>query len=305
MNPSSIVAFVLVGASLIGGCTNAVGGQGATERTNTSVQSLTLAECASQRDACLANDPLLGFLLCPLQYDQCAASASNGLPAQVNSAISDTAACVSADRQCVNAATTPAQVASCATTQAQCVASVVQDHLPTVVSGTATCVDDAIKCINAAEQVSDLTTCANSLESCAVTQAQTVLPSDVGKAIGSVSSCQTTLNSCISAASTPAAVTACSQTDATCVAKAVGVTLPDVSISGVVTCAQTAANCVLDATSVQNVTTCANSLNSCTAEAVGAVGAPPPMTCAQKWTACLAQNPLNFLQCDSQLLTCQ
>lgn len=302
MKNSSVVAFVLVGASLIGGCATAVDSQKAPERTSTSAQALTLAQCASQRDACLANDPVLGFLTCPLQYAQCAATASNGLPAQINSAIADAAACASANQECLRAAATRAEVRSCATTNAQCVASIVQVHLPSIVSGTAGCISSAVECINGAQQVSDLTTCANGLQSCAVTQVQAVVPEQVGQVLGSVSSCQTTLNSCITAATTPAAITACSQADATCVAGTLGITLPDVSISGVVECAQGAANCVLDASTVQNVTACGNNLTECT---TAAVGNPPPLTCAQKWTACLAQNPLNFLQCDSQLLACQ
>jgi hypothetical protein len=300
---SPIVALVFIGTSLFTGCATTVERQGSPEKTAASTQSVTLADCASQRDSCFANDPLFGLFICPAQYNQCTLTASNGLPAQVNQAISDAAACSSADRECLSAASTPTQVAACARTEAQCVASIVQVHLPTVVSGTATCVDDAIKCINSSEMVSDLTTCANNLQSCAVTQVQSVVPPEVGKAIGSISSCQTTLNSCISAASTPADITACSQADANCVANGLGVTLPDVSISGVVKCAQTAADCTLDATTVSAVTACANTLTSCTTEAVGS-SAPPPMTCAQKWTGCIAQNPLNFATCDAQLLTC-
>jgi hypothetical protein len=298
------LAVVFAGTSLLIGCAANVDGQGSSEKTSTSAQSLTLTQCASQRDSCLSSNPLFGWFTCPAQYTQCAATASNGLPAQVNQAISDAAACTSADLECTNAATTPAGVAECATTEAECVATIVQAHLPTIVTGTSTCVADSVKCINAAEEVTDLTTCANNLESCAVTQVQMVVPAQVGQVIGTVSSCQTTLTSCIAAATTPAGVTQCSETGATCVAGGLGVTLPDVSVTGVVQCAQTAATCVLDASSVNAVTECTTTLTSCAASAVGDAGAPPAMTCEQKWTACLAANPLNFLTCDLQLVTC-
>jgi hypothetical protein len=304
MNHSSIVAVLFVGTSLVSGCAASTDGQGSPEQTGSSVQSLTLAQCATQRDACLTANPLFGLFTCPLQYTQCTATASNGLPAQVTNAISDAAACTSSDLECTNAATTAAQLAACATTEAECVGSIVQVHLPTVVTGTATCVQTSVSCINAAETVANLTTCANNLESCAVAQAQSVLPPAVGQVIGSVSTCETTLNSCITAAATPAAVTTCSQTAATCVADSVGVTLPTVSVTGVLNCAQTAANCALDAASVASVTACATALTSCAAAAVGTTTAPPPQTCQQKWTACMAQNPLNFLGCGAQLATC-
>jgi hypothetical protein len=297
-------AFVFVGIFLPVGCAASADGPGGSEHTSTSAQALTLTQCASQRDACLTSNPLFGWFTCPAQYALCTATASNGLPAQVNQAISDAASCTGADLECTNAANTPAALAACATTDAECVASIVQAQLPSIVTGTATCVTDAVKCINAAELVTDLTTCANNLQSCAVTQVQMVVPPQVGQVIGTVNSCETTLNNCISAAATPAAVTKCSQTGATCVAGGLGVTLPDVTVPAVVQCAETAAKCALAASSIDDLTGCTSNLNICNANAVGQDGAPPVLTCAQKWTACLAKNPLNFLACDVQLLGC-
>jgi hypothetical protein len=303
MNHSPTISFILIGASVITGCATAVDSQGPPEKTSTSIQSVTLADCASQRDACFANNPLIGLFVCPAQYTQCTLTASNGLPAQVNQARTDAAACASADRECSVAARTPLQRANCAATEAKCLASILQVHLPSVVTGTATCVADNISCINSAEQVSDLTTCANNLESCAVTQVQTVLPAPVGQIIGSVSSCQTALNSCISAAATPADVTTCSLTNANCVASGFGLTPPGNPAKGVIQCANAATNCALEATNIGTVDLCRRRLTSCIAEVVGSTP-PPPMTCGQKWTACLAQNPFNFPLCDSQLLDC-
>ena len=96
MKTNSIVAFLFVG-TLLFGCTASVdSGQGSPELTGTSAEKLTTSQCATQRDTCLKNNPLFGILVCPLQYTQCVATASNGLPAQVNSAISDAAACTKA-----------------------------------------------------------------------------------------------------------------------------------------------------------------------------------------------------------------
>jgi len=303
MNQSRLFSFVFVGTSLLAGCTTAVDPQGSPEKTSASTQSVTLADCATQRDTCLANNPLFGVFVCPAQYAQCTLTASNGLPSQVNQAVTDAAACASAFRRCEVEARTPAQTVSCATTQAECVASILQVNLPSVVTGTATCVTDSLNCINNAEQVSGLTTCANNLQSCAVAQIQTVVPPAVSKVIGSVSSCQSTLNSCIAAAATPADVTACSLNDANCVVGSFGLTPPTSTASAVIKCTDDAANCALGATTQGMLDLCRRRLQGCITELVGPT-TTPPMTCAQKWTACLAANPLNFPTCDAQLLTC-
>ena len=303
MNHSPILSFVFVGTSLLAGCATAVDRQGSTEKASASTQSVTLADCATQRDACMASNPLFGLFVCPAQYTQCTLTASNGLPAQVNQAVTDAAACASTGRRCAVDARTPAQAASCAATEAECIASILQVRLPSIVTGTATCVTNSVNCINNAEQVSDLTACANNLQSCAVTQVQTVVPSAVGKVIGSVSSCQTTLNSCIAAAATPADVTACSLNDATCVVGSFGITPPNSTASAVIKCTDDAANCALQATTQGMLDLCRRRLNGCITE-LGGSTTPPALTCAQKWTACLAANPLNFPTCDAQLLTC-
>jgi hypothetical protein len=311
MNTNSLVAFLFVGTSLVTGCAASVdsSGQGSEpEATATSVDKLTTSQCADQQTACLQKNPLFGLFVCPAQYTQCVATASNGLPAQVTSAISDAAQCTKDLLSCTNAAETPAATVQCATTEAACVASIVQINLPPVVTGTAQCVTDSVTCINASTKVSDLTTCANTLESCAVGQAQEVLPPQVGQVIGGVSACETALNTCITNAETPAAVAQCGATAATCTAAELGVTLPSVSITGVVTCAKTAASCTLDAETVADVTQCATTLTSCAASAAGVGGGttpPPAQTCAQKFNGCLATNVLNFLGCAGDLANCK
>ena len=157
MNTNSIVAFLFVGTSILSGCAASVdsGGQGSPEVTATSVEKLTTSQCATQRDTCLQKNPLFGLFVCPAQYTQCVATASNGLPAQVTSAISDAAACTNTYLSCTSEAGTASAAVACATTEAECVASIVQVHLPPVVTGTETCVTSSVSCINAAEQVSD------------------------------------------------------------------------------------------------------------------------------------------------------
>src|SRR6185312_5699903 len=198
MKYSSLVAFLFVGSSFVTGCAASVDsssdqGSSSEQASASSAESLTLAQCATQRDACFANNPLFGLFTCPAQYTKCTATASNGLPAQVTNAISDAADCTKTYLACSNDANSASKLAACAATEAECVASIVQVKLPPVVTGTATCVDNSVKCINAAEQVDDLTTCANNLEQCAVGQAQSVLPPQVGQVVGGVATCETTL----------------------------------------------------------------------------------------------------------------
>jgi len=269
-----------------------------------STAALTADECASQRDACFKANPILGLLTCPAQYAQCTRTASDGLPAQVSSAITDAEECIKEARSCVLEASGATGAARCAADEAQCVAAIVGAHLPKVVEGTAACVDSTVECIRSSEVVSDLAGCAGTLESCAVEQIQAVLPPEVVKVVSDVTSCTTALNGCIAEATRPSALTACTETEAKCIAQSLGVTLPDVPVAKVVDCAQTAAECTLDASSASDVTACARGLTSCAAAAVGVGGDPKPQTCEQKFTTCMGRNPLNFLKCGAELSGC-
>lgn len=300
MNASRLFAIVVATASLVGCTANTT--EPTSEEVANSAQALTLAQCATQRDTCFSANPLFGLLTCPAQYAQCTLTASNGLPAEVSAAIADTTQCAATGVDCTAGASTPAQLLDCTAAEAACVANVVDVHLPSVVTGTASCVDTSVSCIKAAKTAADLTACANALESCAVTQVETVLPPQVGTAIGQVTTCETTLNSCIAAAQTPSALTACTTAGASCVAGTLGVTLPTVPAAAVVHCTETAGSCVLDSKTVSDVTACATTLTSCVTTAVGST---PVLTCAQKWTACVGNNPLNFLVCSAQLATCK
>jgi hypothetical protein len=268
-----------------------------------SAEALTVAECATQRDTCLRNNPFFGFFTCPAQYTQCVATASNGIPAEVASAISDTAACNRTQATCLrNAAGNPQKVLACTQAEAQCIADIVDARLPQVVSDTLTCVDDAATCIRASETAGDLAGCAETFQDCAIDVAVEALPPEVGAVVEDIGACLATLNSCTAAATTPAQVTACGQAEVRCVATGLGVTLPDVPVAEAVQCAETAAQCGLNATSAAAVRECGAALVACNAR----LTMPnKPLTCEEKWTQCLVRNPLNFLGCSLQLANCQ
>jgi hypothetical protein len=268
-----------------------------------SAEALTLQECATQRDTCFRNNPFFGFFTCPAQYTQCAASASNGLPAEVASAISDTAACTRAEATCVRAAEgNAAKILTCTQTEAQCIADVVDARLPQVVTGTIDCVDDAATCIRASETAGDLAGCGETFQDCAIDVAVDALPPAVGAVVEDVGQCLATLDSCTDAATTPAQVTACGQAEVRCVATALGVTLPNVPVAEAVQCAETAAQCALNAKTADAVRECGAQLVACNARLTDP---NKPLTCQEKFTQCLVRNPLNFLGCSLQLATCQ
>jgi hypothetical protein len=266
------------------------------------VEALTLAECAAQRDTCFQNNPFFGFFTCPLQYTQCAATASNGLPAQVSNAIADAAACARANTACLRNAENSGEVLECGVANAECVAEIVDANLPPVVTGTVECVDGAVDCIQASETLSDLAGCAETLEDCAVDVVTDALPPEVVTAIEDIGECNSALASCVDAATSPAALAACNQTQIRCVAGSLGVTLPEVPVAEALQCAEDAAECTLDARSPADVRACAADLVECNQSVVN--GPDRPQTCEQKWTECLVRNPFNFFQCAADYDTC-
>ena len=266
-------------------------------------QAVTLQECATQRDTCFRNNPFFGFFTCPLQYTQCAATASNGLPAQVASAINDAQACARQNVTCLNSSESAADRLECAEQNAACVAEIIDANLPQVVTGTVECVDGAITCIRASESVSDLAGCAETLEDCAVDVVVDVLPPEVGAVVEDVAACNAALGTCIGAATSPAGLAACNQTQVRCVADALGVTLPQIPVAEALQCAEDAAECTLDARSAADVRAGAADLVECNQSLVN--GPNQPQTCEQKWTECLVRNPFNFFQCAVDLTSCR
>src|SRR5262245_48418937 len=94
LKPLSILMLAAVAA----GCASADrhergDGQGSTN-------AITREECADQRDACLGRNQVIGLLICPIQFEQCVATASDGIPAQVAGAIEDTAMCARTGTRC-------------------------------------------------------------------------------------------------------------------------------------------------------------------------------------------------------------
>jgi hypothetical protein len=296
MNTKHFTALALVAA--VSGCAaapveNTSSVQGTTE-------ALTTQECATQRDSCFSANPIFGFFTCPVQSGQCLATASNGLPAQVTSAISAVNGCASIEATCLGKATTPSATLACTENAASCVGEVVGASLPKVVTGTAACVTSSVECVRAAKSASDLAGCGETLQSCAVGQAVSVLPPAVGQVVTSVDGCLGSLRTCTEAAATPAALTTCSEAEVQCIANALGVPAPSDLGAEAIKCAENGAQCTLDASSVADIQDCTASLIACNGTVAKAA-----LTCDQKWTRCLAQNPFGFLQCAFDLATCQ
>lgn len=306
MKNSSIPSIALVVSSLAFGCANVDDGAPSEAPELQKQQAeLTLTECGAQRDACFDKNPLFGFFTCPTQYTQCTATASNGIPAEVGSAIADAAECTQTAVNCVADARSLEETAACAEDEAQCVAAIIDVELPDVVEGTAACVDSSVSCIQGARRLSDLANCAASLTGCAVEQVAAVIPPEVGEVVEGVSACRVELENCITSATSATALTACSEKSAVCVAATLDVTLPDVPVSDVVECAETASDCAFGASTIREVTSCATGLTSCAADVVGGIDVPEQLTCEQKWTACVAGNPFNFFKCGGELSGCQ
>ena len=299
MNIKDVTALVFAAVATAGCAAAPVQDKASVEG---SAEALTVQECATQRDTCIARNPLFGFFTCPVQYTQCVATASNGIPAEVTSAITDAQACASAQAKCLRNANTAAKILACNTTEAQCVADIVDARLPPVVSGTVDCVQDAVACVRASETVNDVAGCGDTLEDCAVDQVVSTLPPEVGQAVTDTRACLDALDDCNIEASTPAQLTACAQTEIRCVATALGVTLPNVPVAEAVQCAEDAANCTSKARSVPDVRACAADLVECNQSIANG---PAPLTCQQKWTQCLVANPFNFFQCAAELAACQ
>ena len=267
--------------------------------TSSTAEALTLVQCATQRDDCFRKYPFFGLFTCPAQYAQCSATASNGIPAQVTAAIADAAACAAEGRDCRASAKNAAAILVCTNEEAQCVGAIVDASIPDVVTGTAECVADAVGCINKAKTVGALGSCAAELEACAVDEVVDALPPAVGTVVGDVAECTQHLDACNSDASSPSELTACAEAYIVCVGDGLGVTLPNPPVSEALACAEDAADCTFDAESLQDLGECGDDYVQCNADLVR-----QQLTCEQKFNTCMSKNPLGFLGCSFQLLTC-
>jgi hypothetical protein len=268
-------------------------------------QPLSLEDCATQRDACFNENPILGLLTCPAQYTQCTAAVASGIPREVAAAVDDARECVRVGVACVaEAGTDPVSLAVCAENEAQCVAAIVDIELPNIVEGTAACVDGALDCIESAESRDNLVACGAALGDCALDQVREVVPPEVVETIDEVVDCNNALRGCVADTSSAAGITECAERQAQCVASSLDVDLPDVPLSEVVDCAESAAQCTLNAESLANVAACADKLRQCAVDVIAAVDVPEALTCEQKWTVCVGNNQLRILTCAAELSGC-
>lgn len=295
---TTTIVFIALAAGIAGvtGCA-AAPAQQQDAPVAASAQGLTVDECATQQTNCFAQYPLFGLFTCPAQYAQCLATASNGIPAQVTAAITDAEDCAKRARAC--RIETPDRALGCTEDEATCIAAIVGAKLPPIVTGTAACAEDSVVCIRAAKSAADLATCSRTFQGCAFDQAVSALPPEVGTVVKDIGDCLGTLRTCTGSATSASAVTECSQDEISCVAGSFGVSLPQPPVAEAIHCAETAADCGLHATTPAAVRTCAASFTKCNADLATA-----QLTCAQKWTACLARNPFNFVGCTADFSVC-
>ena len=270
-----------------------------------SVQALAAEDCAAERDACFRENPLFGLLTCPPQFAECTAAAGRGIAREVAAAVAEVAACTRAAAGCVAESGSGEGSTNCAVAEAKCVASVVDVELPKIVEGTAACVDDAVDCVNSAESPADVSGCGIKLEGCALDQVKEVVPPEVTEVIDDVTKCTQALNGCIAEASSASDVTACTQGQVKCVASSLDVPVPNVPLAKAVECAEEATSCALDVGSPREVVQCAENLRKCAVEVVGETEVPEQLSCEQKWTVCVGNDPLKFLQCAAELAGCK
>ncbi|HTU57986.1 MAG TPA: hypothetical protein VMF89_06125 [Polyangiales bacterium] len=269
-------------------------------------QALSLEDCATQRDACFAENPILGLLTCPAQFTQCTAAVASGIPREVAAAVDDARECVRVGVACVaEAGADPVALAVCAENEAQCVAAIVDIDLPNVVEGTAACVDGAVDCIESAESRDSLVACGVALGDCALDQVKEVVPPEVAETIDDVVGCTNALRGCVADTASAAGITGCSERQAQCVANSLDVDLPDVPLSEVVGCAESAAQCTLGSEDLASVAACADKLRQCAVDIIAEVDVPEALTCEQKWTVCVGNDQLRIFTCAAELSDCR
>lgn len=269
-------------------------------------QALSFEDCAAQRDACIAENPILGLLTCPAQFTQCTAAVASGIPKDVAAAVDDARECVRVGVGCVaEAGTDPVALAVCAENEAQCVAAIVDIDLPNVVEGTAACVDGAVDCIESAESRDNLIACGTSLGDCALDQVKEVVPPQVAETIDEVVDCTNALRGCVADTSSAAGITECGERQAQCVADSLDVDLTDIPLSEAVGCAESAARCALSSEDIASVAACADKLRQCAVDIIAEVDVPEQLTCEQKWTVCVGNNQLRILTCAAELSGCR
>lgn len=256
--------------ALLAGC--AAPSEGTYEETGVSSSPLTVAECQTQKDRCVAGP--FGWLFagaCQVTYDRCVADSTR--PTPIRDAIAAAAACTQDAAACLDGAS-PSKRIQCGIDEAECLAEVLNVTID--IDGTAEavveCSSDALGCIDTAEAASDLAACGGDLVECTVEIAEEVidgvLPDEVVETIDTVLDCTDTLNACVAAATTPAKLAQCGEDNVECVAGALNVTLPEIPAAEAAQCATDAAECTIQAESISDVIACADDLLGCTESAV-------------------------------------
>jgi hypothetical protein len=227
--------------------------------------------------------------------------AEDGAPQPVVMAAAQAAACARTELDCANAAPGDKERAACVDAEAQCVAALIGAKLPQVSLANSACVEQALDCIDRAQASEQLPSCGGNLQSCADAVALAAMPPAVSQAVGEVSECRNALDACVIAAKKPEEIPACSEQESRCVAQGLQVPVPDnVPPGNLIDCAAVAVVCTLAATNLDSLDSCTRAFDRCV---VG--DARQPLTCAERWTQCVADQPLLLPICSLELLGCQ
>jgi hypothetical protein len=106
---------------------------------------------------------------------------------------------------------------------------------------------------------------------------------------------------CVRAAEAPESIDVCSEQHARCVAEAMQVSVPEGTSVGTLTqCAGDATDCSIVALTAEQLDTCARSLARCIDGVVDS-----QLTCTERWTQCVQNQPLLLPICSLELLGCQ
>jgi len=115
-----------------------------------------------------------------------------------------------------------------------------------------------------------------------------------------IEQCRRDLDDCVIAAQAPADIEVCSAREARCIAGEMQVPVPDdVPVDSLVKCTYTAAECTLKAPSVDSLGSCTWALEQCIDAALHA-----QFSCIDKFTQCVADDPLLLPICSLELLVC-
>jgi|GEM_PF-5147850 hypothetical protein len=115
-----------------------------------------------------------------------------------------------------------------------------------------------------------------------------------------IEQCRRDLDDCVIAAQTPADIEVCSAQEARCIAGEMQVPVPDdVPVDSLIKCTYTAAECTLKALSVDSLGSCTWALEQCIDAALHA-----QFSCIDKFTQCVADDPLLLPICSLELLVC-